>query len=99
MGRKKGKKESLEKKEMFKRVGEYLRKKRLKANISQQRVSEEMKLTTAQYVSNIERGISPPSIDFLKLAIILYKLDFKEVAFFLSKEYHNYLLRELSIGK
>lgn len=84
------------KQKMFARIGSYLKDKREKAGISQQKIAEAMNLTTAQYVSNIERGVSPPSVDFLKHAIELYGLDREELAFKLSKEYHVYCLDEFS---
>ncbi len=59
----------------FASVGKFLQQQRKGAGVTQQEIADLLELTSAQYVSNIERGISPPSIEFLRASIKLYDLD------------------------
>ena len=47
-------------------LGRYLRKCRLAAGVTQREVSGKLGHTTAQYVSNIERGVSRPPKNWLR---------------------------------
>lgn len=49
-----------------KRLGAYLREVRLGANKSQQDIAIAMRLSSNQHISNIERGKSQASLDYLK---------------------------------
>lgn len=84
---------------MFKVIGEYLKKLRERSGVTQQAVADRAGLTTAQYVSNVERGISPPSVDFLRIAVDLYDVDPEQLAFFISRAQHDYYMKELSQSK
>lgn len=94
MGRRPNTIDSPNKKVMFQVIGEYLKKQRERAGVTQQAVADKAGLTTAQYVSNIERGISPPSVDLLRILIPMYGMDKEQLAFFMSKAHHDFYLRE-----
>lgn len=80
MGRRPKTEDSHHKKAMFKVIGEYLKRARERAGVTQQTVAHAAGLTTPQYVSNIERGVSPPSVEFLRIILCLYEITGKEVA-------------------
>lgn len=83
----------LDKSVMFSVVGEYLKKKREKAGLTQADVAEVLKYSTAQLVSNFERGRCLAPVDKLcKLAKMyeingqdLYKLIMREQGKLLKK--------------
>ena len=99
MGRRPATHDSPNKKEMFKVIGKYLKKQRDKADVTQQLVADRAGLTSAQYVSNIERGISPPSVEFLRIAIELYGLDPEQLTYFISRAHHDYYMKEFAETK
>lgn len=80
---------------MFIELGKYLRDKRTRAKLSQGDVAKLAGYTTPQFVSNIERGISPPSIEFLKIVKAPYKLNPKTIATTVGKATANYYRAEL----
>lgn len=57
----------------------YLKRKRIGAGLSQRQVARKLGYTTAQFVSNWERGISEPPISALKTLAVLYELDADEL--------------------
>lgn len=79
-----------------KAIGQFLQNQRKKAGITQTAVSTQMGLTTAQYVSNVERGISPASVELLKVCVELYGLDVEHLAHRLSRLEYDYYLAEFS---
>lgn len=85
----------MDKTEVFERIGDYLRKQRLHARVSQKVISEKAGLTTPQYISNIERGISPPSIDILKIMKKTYNMDPKDFSYVISRAHYDFYLKEL----
>ncbi|MGE3975303.1 MAG: helix-turn-helix domain-containing protein [Bdellovibrionales bacterium] len=80
-----------------KKLGRYLKQSRQKAGLSQKIVSERLGLQTAQYISNIERGLCAVPIDTLKKLIQLYSEDslqvIKMMASTYSKSLKAYFLR------
>ncbi len=79
----------------LKKVGELLKGFRNKCGVTQQQVADKMKLSTPQYVSNIERGISPPSIEFLRQTSKLYGIPHGVIAASIGSEITNFYLAEL----
>lgn len=60
-------------------LGEFLQTKRKAAGFSQWEVSEKLGYSTAQFVSNWERGISSPPINVLKKIAYLYNASAEEL--------------------
>jgi transcriptional regulator with XRE-family HTH domain len=60
-------------------LAELLKKKRLAAHISQKTVAEKLGYTTAQFISNWERGVSQPPVQVLKKIADLYKTSAEEL--------------------
>jgi transcriptional regulator with XRE-family HTH domain len=56
-------------------LGQYLKSNRKQANLTQAQVSKHLGYTTAQFVSNIERGISVVPLDTLARMVKLYKVN------------------------
>lgn len=50
---------------MFQEVGRHLKLVRIESNITQKKLSDKLGFTSAQYVSNIERGLVGPSTDYI----------------------------------
>lgn len=46
-------------------VGKFLRERRVKAGLTQMEVAQELRYSTAQFISNWERGISMPPMETL----------------------------------
>ena len=63
----------------FFEFGEYLKQKRIAANLTQQEVADQIGYSSAQYISNFERGISLPPVNKLKIMIKLYRMPKAEV--------------------
>lgn len=63
-------------KEVF---GPWLKKKREKAGLTQRKVGEELSYTTAQFVSNWERGLILPPFPTLKELSKLYGFTLKDL--------------------
>ena len=55
-------------------VGNFLRKSREKAELTQWSVAHALEYTTAQFVSNWERGVSLPPLDTLPKLATLYRV-------------------------
>ena len=60
-------------------VGRFLKRKRLEANLTQWDIARELEYTTAQFVSNWERGVSMPPIVVLSKLTELLGADPREV--------------------
>lgn len=56
-------------------VGEYLAAMRSKAGLTQRQVSLALNYSSAQFISNFERGIAVPPLKKLKKIVKLYGLD------------------------
>lgn len=61
------------------KLGMFLQKNRIKANLTQREVSLKLGYSSAQFISNFERGISSPPIKKMKELIKLYKMQPKKV--------------------
>ena len=82
-------------KAQIRKLGEYLREKRVRADLTQGFVAEKMGFTSPQFISNIERGLCSPPMDVLKRMIRLYKLRSPEVVRFLSRLQEEYFEKSL----
>src|SRR6478609_5227134 len=60
-------------------LGDYLQKMRLEANLTQRYVSLKLGYSSAQFISNFERGIAVPPVKKLKVLIKLYGLNPSEL--------------------
>ncbi len=96
MGRKPGIEDSEAKKKLLKRNGAFLKGEREKAGRTQQHLSIAIGLTTAQYVSNIERGISPASPEYLRTFRALTGINKTYLISVLKENYGKYLIGELT---
>ncbi|MGZ3694759.1 MAG: helix-turn-helix domain-containing protein [Bdellovibrionota bacterium] len=55
-------------------LGEYLQKMRTKANLTQREVSLTLGYSSAQFISNFERGIAVPPLKKLKVLVKMYDM-------------------------
>lgn len=53
-------------------LGDYLQKMRLEANLTQREVSLALGYSSAQFISNFERGIAVPPLKKLKVLVKMY---------------------------
>lgn len=60
-------------------VGEYLQKARQKSGFSQRQVADTLGYSSAQFISNFERGIAVPPLKKLKVLVRMYKLSVPEL--------------------
>lgn len=60
-------------------LANFLKEKRIRAGLSQKEVAEKLGYSTAQFVSNWERGLSAPPVETLKLIAEMYNIDLDEV--------------------
>jgi transcriptional regulator with XRE-family HTH domain len=63
----------------YSELGEYLRDLRLKSSLTQRDVSETLGYSSAQFISNFERGISSPPLKKLSVMQKLYKADVEQL--------------------
>ncbi len=82
-------------KTQIRKLGEYLREKRVKADLTQGFVAQKMGFTSPQFISNIERGLCSPPMDVLKRMIRLYKLRSPEVVRVLTRLQEEYFEKSL----
>ncbi len=68
---------------MTKTLGKFLQNKRKQAELTQKQVSLHMGYTTAQFVSNWERGLIQPPMETLAELCDLYNINSDEVLGFL----------------
>lgn len=60
-------------------VGEFLREKRIAAGFTQRDVSLALGYSSAQFISNFERGIAVPPLNKLKTIVRMFKIDSSEI--------------------
>ena len=58
----------------YTKLGEYLQKGREKAGLTQKQVADTLEYSTAQFISNFERGIAVPPLSKLRTIIEMYSL-------------------------
>lgn len=72
-------KKKLKIKRPFTQFGEYLQAKRTKAGLTQRDVSNVLGYSSAQFISNFERGIAVPPLKKLKVLVKMYDMAVPEV--------------------
>lgn len=60
-------------------LGKYLQKKRIDADLTQIEVAKKLGYSSAQFISNFERGLCSPPLKQMKKLTSLYELDPSEV--------------------
>lgn len=78
------------------KIGNLLKQGRQKKGLTQEFVSKKLNLQSPQYVSNIERGKCPASLDTLGVLIKMYDLKAENVVQLLTSEYRNQIARALA---
>ncbi len=63
----------------FSRIGDYFRDRRVDAGLTQADVAQALSLSTGQFISNWERGVSMPPMDYLPKLVKLYKMSKSEL--------------------
>jgi transcriptional regulator with XRE-family HTH domain len=77
------------------RLGEYLYKKRTQANLTQREVSIALGYSSAQFISNFERGIAAPSLKKLAKLSEIYSMPPVEVVDLLLEAEREVMLANL----
>jgi len=76
-------------------LGIMLTEQRIRSGFTQQEVARRAQLKSAQYISNIERGQTTPSLTLFKLMLRLYESDEHMFIRYLSDYFERELTREL----
>jgi len=74
----------------YKKLGSFLREKRVAAGLSQVEVARRLGAKNSQFFSNIERGFSPPPFPLLLKMMKLYRIDPTEMTQMLVSLQHDY---------
>ena len=82
----------------YTKFGEYLQKGREKAGLTQKQVADDLDYSTAQFISNFERGIAIPPLRKLKAILEMYSLS-SETAISLILELEKKRLAEILLRK
>ncbi|MCB0419991.1 MAG: helix-turn-helix domain-containing protein [Bdellovibrionales bacterium] len=90
-----GKKGGKTKEYLHKHLGNYLKTKRQQRGLTQKDVASRLGYSTAQFISNFERGLCSPPLNNLKVLVGLYKAPPEEVLEIILKEQENILRRAL----
>jgi transcriptional regulator with XRE-family HTH domain len=80
----------------YQTVGEFLKNARQNRNLSQWEVAKQLGYSSPQFISNIERGISPPPVETLKQFMVLYKISSKLIVEVMRDDYSRALKKELA---
>lgn len=83
----------------YTRLGEYLYNKRIEANLTQREVSIALGYSSAQFISNFERGITPPPLKKLVKLADIYKFQATELVDLLVDEERNVMLASFKSAK
>lgn len=81
---------------LYKSVGDYLAKARKKAEFTQREVSLALGYSSAQYISNFERGMAIPTLKKLKRMQRLYRMNVEELVAVVIAAKREYLAIQLS---
>lgn len=80
----------------FKRIGKYLREKRENKNLTQANVATELGLSSAQFISNFERGLCTPSWKILAALLPMYDIPKREIIDLLMEEQERWIRTKLA---
>jgi len=83
----------------YKKLGEYLYQKRMEANLTQREVSEALDYSSAQFISNFERGIAAPPLKKLKKLCAIYHFQPAEIVDLLLEAEREVMLANLRPSK
>ena len=81
-----------------KRLGQYLKARRLEKSISQNDIAKRLKLKSGQMISNIERGLCSPPLYQVRIMSQLYGISEQDLLLFLL-EIQETSLRKAISGK
>lgn len=81
------------------KLSSFLRDARLKAGLSQGDISNALGYTSAQFISNWERGLSSPPLDRLYEIVQLLKIDSEELIELLLEEQENLIRQQFKKKK
>lgn len=79
------------------KIGHYLKSKREKLKITQSQIAKALGYTSAQLVSNVERGVCSPPLSCLGKWCDLVKANKKRVMNIMLKEHKNKLSKALGV--
>jgi transcriptional regulator with XRE-family HTH domain len=82
----------------FRKFGKFLKKRRIKAKLTQMDVAKNLGCHS-QFISNIERGLCAPPFKTLKTLTELYRINSGELIKLIIREEKNYLEKMLLHGK
>lgn len=82
----------------FKAIGNFLREKRQQRELTQGEVAKPLGFLSAQFISNIERGLALPPLNCLRKMIELYDIEEDEIIDLLVEEERKYI-RSVIYGK
>jgi transcriptional regulator with XRE-family HTH domain len=78
-------------KQGFSRIGDYFRDRRVAAGLTQADVANSLGLSTGQFISNWERGVSMPPMDYLPRLVKLYRMSKSELVQIYTSEQERFL--------
>lgn len=81
------------------KINQMLREARINAGLSQTEVAKVMGYPNPQYISNVERGLCPPSTQMISVMIRLYQMDGLKVVNQLVRDYEKELRSQVLKGK
>ncbi len=79
----------------YTKFGAFLRDARKKKKLSQWEVAKLAGFSTAQFISNLERGVSPPPVKTLKFLLNLYAIDPKSAIKIIEEEQKRNLKKNM----
>lgn len=85
-------------KQNFMTLGEFLKERRLKKGLTQKQVSDAFGFTTSQFISNIERGLSPPPANVLRKLVNIYDIPEREILKAIMAEQERFWRNELNLN-
>lgn len=77
------------------RLNKFLKKKRLESKLTQLEVASKIGLDSAQYISNFERNMHPPSFEVLGKLIKIYKIKKAEMIDIMVEDQKDFLKKAL----
>jgi ribosome-binding protein aMBF1 (putative translation factor) len=78
------------------KFGAFLKRAREKKKLSQWEVARLVGYSTPQFISNLERGVSPPPLKVLKILVKAYEVDPKIVIKIIEEEQRKNLKKNLA---
>lgn len=79
----------------YTQLGDYLKYGREKSDLTQREVGKILGYSSAQFISNFERGIAPPPMKKLKKLVKLYKLSTRMVTDYYSHDFSQIISNSL----